>query len=151
MADDRLGAALEALADEISAVDSFDRARDVVVDLIEIRADVEAVYQALDEVYDRLAAIRTSYYALEALMITNGWSMERPNELPQALRAALEDEVAHHQEHLARTAEVERVVGFWLGEEAWQHATQRYRATRRFSERAHSHRARRRRRGKGDG
>jgi len=143
--DDRLGAALGALGDEISAVTSFDMARDKVVALVEVRADTDAITEALDKVYERLAVIRSAYYRLEALMVAAGWSMERPSELPPALRAALDAEVAHHQEHLARTAEAERTIEVWYGEQAWEHSARWYRASRRFSETAHSDRARRRR------
>jgi len=143
---DNVTAALEALADEVSAVDSFDVAREAVVDLIQVRADPEVVYEALAQVYERLERIRDTYHALEGLMIASNWSMEAPDSLPPALRQALDSEVAHHQEHLARTAEAEAVVGVWLGEEAWQHSFRWYRTARQRTEETHNRRAHRRRR-----
>jgi hypothetical protein len=140
-------AALDALHREIEAVGKFDQARDAVVDLIEVRADPEAIMEALDAVYKKLEVIRDTYYRLERLMVASGWSMERPSELPSALRAALDAQVPHHQEHLAHTARAEEVIGAWLNEENQQGYYRRYRASRRFSEEAHARRARRRRRG----
>jgi hypothetical protein len=146
---DSLTAALAALTDEVAAVDSFDRARDVVVDLIEVRADVEAVYEALDEVFRRLETIRSAYSRLETLMVAAGWSMERPTELPLALRQALETQVPQHEQHLARTAEAGAVIETWLAQQGWGHCAQRYSTARHRTEKMHSRRARRRRRGEG--
>jgi hypothetical protein len=144
---EQLSAVLGALGGEIEAVAEFDRARDVVVSLIEIRADRGAIYSALDEVYARLEKIRISYFRLEALFLQAGWSMERPCELPSALRAALDAQVVPHQQHLARTAQVEEVIGSWLSEEGWRHTAQRYYTTRQRTEEAHARKARRRRGG----
>jgi hypothetical protein len=142
-----LEAALSALEAEIEAVAEFDRTRDVVVSLIEVKADMNAITEALDAVYKKLEVIRDTYYALERLMVASGWSMEQPDRMPLALRQALDAEVAHHQEHLAHTARAEEVIGAWLNEENQQGYYRRYQASRRFSEEAHARRARRRRRG----
>jgi hypothetical protein len=142
-----LEAALSALEAEVEAVAEFDAARETVVDLIEVRATTESIFDALDVVYKKLEIIRRSYFHLEALMVANNWSMERADELPSALRAALDAEVAHHQQHLNQTAQAEAVIGAWLNEENQQGYYRRYQASRRFSEEAHARRARRRRRG----
>src|SRR5215471_20331067 len=117
MTDDFLAAALSTLSDEVSAVAAFDRARDAVVDLIEAKADANSIFQALGEIYERLAVIRTAYYALEALMVANTWTMQRPDDLPPTLRAAIQAQVYPHQQHLARTALAERVIGSWLAQQ----------------------------------
>jgi hypothetical protein len=142
--DDDLTLALAGLDEEIAAVDSFDRARDTLVDLIEIRADPADIFAALHAVYERLNGTRTAYYSLEAHMIACGWSMERPDELPVELRAAIEAELPAHERHLARTAEAEQVVGAWLTEQAWQRDAQRFWASRRATEARYARRAHRR-------
>jgi hypothetical protein len=144
-AQDNLTLALAGLDEEVAAVAAFDAARETVVSLIEVRADPAAIFHALDEVYQRLLGTRTAYFHLEEVMISARWSMERPDSLPLALRQAIEAELPHHEEHLARTEEAEQIVGRWLEEEEWRHAEQRYYTARRRTENHHLNRTGRRR------
>jgi hypothetical protein len=146
-AQDDLTLALAGLDREVAAVAAFDRARDLVVDLIEVRADPAAVYEALGEVYERLEGTRTAYFHLEALMISAGWSMERPEQLPVELRRAIEAQLPAHERHLARTAEAEAVVECWLADQEERGTAQRFWAGRQVTEERYARRARRRRGG----
>jgi hypothetical protein len=150
MTPDNLTLALAGLDDEVAAVAAFDAARETVVDLIEVRADSAAIFQALDEVYERLAGTRTAYFRLEELMIRAGWSMERPEQLPVELRAAIEAQLPNHEDHLRKTAEAEAVVAAWLDQQEARSADQRFWASRQVTEERHIRRACRRR-GRGSG
>jgi hypothetical protein len=148
MTGDALTDVLLALSNEDAAVRGFDEARDVVVDLIGVRADAEAVYGALDVLYERLESVRSAYYGLEQLFVAANLSMERPEELPRELREAFDAELPRHEEHLRQTAEAELVIGAWLEEQTWERGPQRYWTSRRLRESHHlKRRARHRRRG----
>jgi hypothetical protein len=140
---DALPIVLDALSQEVEAVARFDEARDVCCDLIEVGADDDAVHEALGHVYRHLGVVRARYFRLEALMISAGWSMERPDELPAALRTAIEAEVVPHERHLADTALAERTIGAWLDQRGLEADWRRYRRT----EMAHSARRGKRRHG----
>jgi hypothetical protein len=145
--DDNLTLALAGLDREVAAVAAFDAARDSLVDLIEVRADPAAIFNALDQVHERQERIRTSYYALERHFISCAWSMEERDSLPAQLRQAIEAELPHHQEHVRKTAEAEAIVDGWLMEQGQEYVAWRYWARRRATEDRHSRRAHRRRRG----
>jgi hypothetical protein len=135
--------ALELFAEEVEAVRNFDVAVGSVVDLIECRSDPQVVLGDLDKTLHLMAEVQDAYSRLEALLVSAGWSMSAPDELPPLLKQALDNQVQPYRAHLARAAVAEDLVNAWYRE----HATERYWAGRQRSERFHTHRARRRRSG----
>jgi hypothetical protein len=132
--DDNLTAVHVAFDDEINAAADSVKAQSVVVDLIQVGADVEAIFAALDEVWRKMEANRVAYNYLEQLLQRAGWCMSKPETLPPALQAALDSQVPQHQRILARSDEAERVITTWINEQNQRHFAQRYWAGRRWRE-----------------
>jgi hypothetical protein len=146
---DHLAVLLDALDEEAETAAEIARAEITAADLIEVRADPEAIYQALNQVNLRLANNHAVYYRLEALLQGAGWSLARPDDLPPALRGRLDRQVPIYEHNIRKSAKAEEVINGWLAQQERRHSAERYWATRRRTEQTHTRRARRRGRRQG--